>query len=228
VPLFEVTSVRVNDTAAMGVFSPMPGRFAAAGVTLRELIIYAYRVNRRLQDGGPSWIDRTRFDVSATASQRVGLFPEMVQRLLEDRFKLRVRREARDTPVYALVRARADGSLGPQLRLSNAACTADPSTPCRRSGGSVGVKATGIEWSALGIAQQLSVAVDRQVVDKTKLVGRYDVALEWSPVLTAEKSGDEQVSVFTALQEQLGLRLVPDVAPVEFFVIDSASMPEPN
>src|SRR5688572_15423889 len=126
-PVFEVASIKPNKSGdfrrAMG---PEPGgRFGALNVGLRELIGFAYGIpNAEAESrilGGPEWIRTERFDVAATTEgapspDRLAL---MMRALLADRFKLKVRHDTREVPVYALVMARANGSLGPQLRRSD-------------------------------------------------------------------------------------------------------------
>ena len=179
-----------------------------------------------------------------------GLALLMLRTLLEERFKLVVHQETRDLPIYALTLARSDGKLGPKLVRSDVDCdkviaeladairkTGRPplgppgqAPPCS-TGGPPG-KFTGNDITMQMLADVLisSVnrmdAVDRVVVDRTGLSGGFDLTLEWTPdELSAASSG---ASIFTALQEQLGLKLEPTRGPVEVLVIDQVQRPTPD
>src|SRR5439155_22052111 len=123
----------------------------------------------------------------------------MVQALLEDRFKLKPHHETRPLPIYALVVARQDGTLGPQMRKTTIDCMKD-FEKCR-------IESTAGHYTAVGLTINnllivLANTVERVVVDRTGLQGSYDVDIEWSPDQSSEKS-----SIFTAVQAQLGLKL---------------------
>jgi uncharacterized protein (TIGR03435 family) len=118
---FEVASVKPNKTGALGgSFVMPPGRFTASNIPLKVLITNAYQLSFFQVVGGPDWIGTDRFDITAKAPDDAP--PEqtraMVRTLLKDRFKLVVHMETRDTPIYALVKARADDRLGPKLARS--------------------------------------------------------------------------------------------------------------
>ena len=124
-PAFEVASVEANNTQAPGgSFVMPPGRFAASNIPLKVLITNAYQLSFYQVVGGPDWVSTDRFDIAAKTPD--GAPPEqtraMVRTLLKDRFKLAVHMEARDTPIYALVKARADDRLGPSLKPSTTDC----------------------------------------------------------------------------------------------------------
>ena len=179
-----------------------------------------------------------------------GLALLMLRTLLEERFKLVVHQETRDLPIYALTLARSDGKLGPKLVRSDVDCdkviaeladaikkTGRPplgppgqAPPCS-TGGPPG-KFTGNDITMQMLADVLIAsvnrmdAVDRVVVDRTGLSGGFDLTLEWTPdELVAASSG---ASIFTALQEQLGLKLEPTRGPVEVIVIDHVEWPTPD
>ena len=125
-PTFEVASVKPNKTGAPGgSFVMPPGRFTATNIPLKVLITNAYQLSFFQVVGGPGWVSTDRFDIAAKAPD--GAPPEqtraMVRTLLKERFKLVVHMETQDTPIYALVQARADdGSLGPKLTRSTMDC----------------------------------------------------------------------------------------------------------
>ncbi len=148
---FEVASVKPNKTGAPGgSFVMPPGRFTATNIPLKVLITNAYQLSFFQVVGGPDWVGTDRFDISAKAPD--GAPPEqtraMVRTLLKDRFKLVVHMETRDTPIYALVKARPDDSLGPRLKPSTMDCgpmraerAAATAAAARARGGRVAVPA---------------------------------------------------------------------------------------
>jgi uncharacterized protein (TIGR03435 family) len=126
-PGFEVASVKPNTSGARASSThTLPGgRVTATNVTVRQLILGAYGLRGLQLTGGPSWIDSDRFDIDARAPENTPpeqVFP-LVRALLADRFKLVVHTETREQPIYALVLARADKKLGPQLKESTLDCT---------------------------------------------------------------------------------------------------------
>jgi len=242
-PAFEVASVKPNTSGDGRVLmTPQPGgRLNLVNVPLRLMIRYAYRVQDFQVVGGPDWISTARFDVVAKAEGGNPSQEElqlMLRSLLADRFKLVVRPDTREMPTYSLVPARADGKTGAQLRKSDANCgpATAPSAPpapgqlpsCGSMLGFGNLKARGSTMAAL--ASTLSTFAGRIVVDRTGLAGGYDVDLNWTPDSTtnANDVSREVPGLFTAVQEQLGLRLQPQRGPVEVFVIVRATRPAEN
>jgi uncharacterized protein (TIGR03435 family) len=229
-PAFEVVSIKPSQSTADGtIIRPQPdGRFVADNITVLNLIQQAYDVFAFQIVGAPSWLDRERFDIQAippsTASAQQDV---LLQRLLEERFALRLRREKRDGDIYALVIAQADGRLGPNLRPFTGDCTpAGGQSPCRMRNGPNFTDAVGIPFSRL--VGQVIGNVNRIVVDKTGLTGRFDFSYKWANDLPATDAADGRVSFMTALEEQLGLRLERTTAPVDVLVIESVERPAPN
>lgn len=227
-PTFDTASVKANMSADTRLSISTRGRiYTAVNAPLRTLILIAYELGFepfRLV-GGPDWISSERFDVlgtlpEGTTSRQTGA---MLQALLADRFNLAVHTETRDLPAYALVLARSDGRLGPQLRRSSADCAATP-TACRTSVGS-DIRATGQALTAL--AGTLPQFLSRRVFDRTGLSGLFDFELRFSDSDPAV-GGSDLPSIFTALQEQLGLKLEPTRAPAEVIVIDRIARPTEN
>jgi uncharacterized protein (TIGR03435 family) len=230
------------------------GRYMTRYATLKNLISHAYGVRgRSLSDrqvvGAPRWLDVDRFDIEATApgmrDDSRGMIPFAVElrirRLLEDRCALVTHIEQRELPLYALVLARRDRSLGPGLRRRTMPCV--PATALNKTivgqrmtcGGRVqpgmlfGTGGT-IDNIAYGIAEFVP-DVDRVVVDRTGLIGTFDVALTWTPDLPvgAVARGDSTApSLFTALEEQLGLKLESTKGPIDVLVIDQVERPTPD
>ena len=240
-------------------------RFTAQYVTLKSLICTAYgQVEHSLAayqlSGGPDWLDADRFDVVATApgipdSPR-GSFPlpvlAMLRNLLEDRFQLRTHVDAKELPVFALVLARRDGTLGPRMRRTAVDCVAgqaaareprnlfNPTLAERRPcGGRIGpgtLTAGGLTTTNIASALERFVpGLDRVVIDRTSLTGTFDVDLTWRFETPANADGallpppdPNAPSVFTALQEQLGLKLESTKAPVDILIIDRVEHPTEN
>jgi uncharacterized protein (TIGR03435 family) len=244
-PAFEVASIKPNKSGATGA-SIRPsgaGGLTATNQTVRNLIRNAYNIQPYQFVGGPSWIDEDRFDIVAKMADadvpaRMSQEPFMLrlQTLLADRFKLVVRREKREAPVFALVTARKDAKLGPGLRAASGVCEEAarantprpaPVSPTERP---CGIRVTMGKVMAGGLliqdfARNMSGIVNRFILDKTGLTGRYDLDLEWTPDPTADVAGP---SIFTAFEEQLGLKLESTRAPIDALIIDSVERPTPD
>jgi uncharacterized protein (TIGR03435 family) len=215
--------------------SPSDGRFRAENVSVIMLIHWAYEMPETRILGAPGWAGTTYFNIDATADPAVDQRlhnltsdagrkqkEKMVQALLADRFKLVTHTETRDLPIYELVVARGGAKLG------------DPQS----SGATVNHGRDHIEVeganSATLLAEELAKETGRDVVDKTGITGRYDLKLQWTPDEGAEPasngsaSTDSGPSLFTALEEQLGLKLEPAKGPVQVLVIDYVEMPSAN
>lgn len=208
-----------------------PARMQQAGsrvsfqrITLCGLIRFAYDVKDYQVVEMPGWMKReepsTFFDVDARtpgdSAAPVDQVREMVSSLLRDRFHVALHKEQRQLPVYALT----VNSDGPKL-------TGGPHERCRdvmKGAISVG-PGTCFRMTMAQLAVFLSRETDRAVVDRTGLTERYGLSLEWS---RARAPVDGQVSIFTAVQEQLGLKLLPQRLPVEAIIVDSAERPSPN
>lgn len=258
-PEFEVASVKRNVGGRVGgsIEVPPAGAVRFTNVTLRILIRNAYQLDAYTEpytlvpgphvriigspSGGPQ-PDVPRFDVQGKppVNTQPAERRAMLRALLEDRFKLRVHREMRQMPVYALTVAR-EGRLGPNLVPSNFDCQAHLAQ--RRAGGSAQepVDASGNSWclypmdtSRPGVAnlrsagpvrllmQRVQPYVDRPVVDATALSGNVEWVLTfgWGPNAPADVP-----ALFTALQDQLGLKLEARQAPVEVLLVDSVELP---
>lgn len=234
---FEAASVKRNTSGETRMrFETPPGRLTAVNVPLRFAIRQAWRVPESRVIGGPSWIDTERFDITATApgitsgnENRI-----LLRRLMMERFALAIHTETREMPVYALTSAK-DGRLGPNLRPSTTDCTgksaavAGPRVVC-----GILVSQSPVAASLRGGAATLTEFirlfgdfVDRPVVDESGLTGTFDLELEFTTTPAATPGSDLTV-VFTALQEQLGLRLEPKRAQVDVLVVDSVSPPTPD
>jgi uncharacterized protein (TIGR03435 family) len=233
-PTFEVASVKRNVSLdnSGGMRVEPGGRFQAVNAPVFWLVASAYSESlgalRPSQIiNAPGWLQSEHYDIIAKAADPsdMSTFDKtrlLLRSLLEDRFQLRVHREQRQMAIYALVRATANGVLGPKFRQSVADCLTE-SAKCGFVGGPVGqVKADSITMDIL--TQLLGNAADRIVVDRTGLHGGFAIDLEWSPDQTAS----DKPSIFTAVQEQLGLKLESTKGPVDVLVIDHAEKAIPD
>ena len=251
-PAFEVASVKPNRSGDGGTsFQMLPGgRFVAINATARALLQATYQFNYLPFQvvGGPDWIDREHFDIEgrAAASASITEIDAMIRTLLATRFKLTYAKETREQPVYHLTALRPGGRPGPQLRQAATPCDsrpvpldAPPPVPTwdapRRCGarftrGKNGQRIEGIGVPLDELARRLSQPTRRIVTNRTRLEGLYDFELEYTPDADrqADASADTDVPLFTALQDQLGLRLESARGPVDVLVIQSAKRPEEN
>jgi uncharacterized protein (TIGR03435 family) len=254
-PTFEAISVKPNRSGDGRVMLGVQpgGRFTATNVPLKMLLRQAYNVQDFQVVGGPDWLGSDRFDVVAKAPEEGLNFESvrpMLRSLLADRFKLKVHDETRQMPIYALVKARSDGALGPALKPSSMDCAAFVGG--RRGGGPppalpqpgqavdcgfiIGIGKMSVGGMPIEqLARALSPMVGRIVLDKTGLTGNYSYEFTYSPeqivglppLLNGEAVtvDPNTPSIFTALQEQLGLKLDSDRGSVGVLVVDSAEQP---
>jgi uncharacterized protein (TIGR03435 family) len=223
VPLkFEVASIKEADPANwQDRLLMQPGGRLIANISIKGLIAFAYDVPSDEIEGAPKWIDsmysiEARAETAAAVPSGAAGLPQirlMTQSLLADRLMLVVRREAREELVYDLVVDKNGSKLVPNEQ---------PGGLRSGRGQPIG---TGVFVSGpvrIGLAHSLSLEVGRPVIDKTNLNGRYNFTLQWTPDSSDPDSPAvaNGPSIFTALREQLGLRLVSTKGPVEILVID--------
>ena len=225
---FEVASVKPNKSGDRGTsMGPSSGGLTATNATLKFLITFAYDVRDHQISAGPSWFDTERYDIVAKGPidhPTVAQNRQMLQKLLADRFQLRLLRETKELPEYALVVEKN----GPKLHQPEGA-----GNGMRIGRGRITTQAVSMEHFAGNLGKLLG----RTVVDKTGLQGNFAFTLEWTPdasqpmgVLGPSPAvpDDSGPSIFTALQEQLGLKLEPQKGPVEILVIDHVEKPSEN
>ncbi|HEY2382492.1 MAG TPA: TIGR03435 family protein [Terriglobia bacterium] len=264
-PSFEVVSIRGNTSSNGGIPYTMDGgRFVATGTTLRSLIMTAYRLpngepflSSQLV-GLPPWADDSHFDIQAKVEDQEGAISpaEMrlrLQSMLEDRFKLNIRREMREQLVYDLTvtkngRMKLSEDQTPLPPPPNGvAGLVPPNLSSLARGQLVGrMSASGIAWRGQAVPLErlvpmLRLQVNRPVFDKANLTGLFDIDLTFVPdsltngplstgpaALAPPIALNSGPSLFVALEEQLGLKLQPAKAPVELFEIDSVQRPSEN
>jgi uncharacterized protein (TIGR03435 family) len=183
-----------------------------------------------------AWFDSAHYDIVAKPESKPKLdeIPVMLQALLADRFQLALHRETKELPMYALVTARKDGKLGPNMKESTCGPTRNAYAPEPGKGPQCGFMRMGrgsLQTNGLPLDQfvvSISRMLGRKVVDKTGLMGGFDMTVEWTPDQAVQPIGDEPKpsadgpSIFAALQEQLGLKLEAQKAPEEILVVDRA------
>jgi uncharacterized protein (TIGR03435 family) len=251
-PQSAATAAPVFDIAAIHVYLPdqhehshiwilpFESQFKAQNVSLIALIHWAFEMPETRILSAPGWAGTTRFSIDAKADSSVDVQmhnltadaaraqqKRMVQALLADRFKLATHTETRDLPIYELVVAKGGPRLSPPD--ANGAFINHGRDHIEINGYTNGVSA---------LAEELSKEVGRDVVDKTSVTGSYHLQLTWSPddratpaasgANPASPASDTGPSIFTALEEQLGLRLEPSKGPVQVLVIDHAESPSAN
>jgi uncharacterized protein (TIGR03435 family) len=234
---FDIVSVKPSapDEHNSFMMQNLPGgSIRLAGVPLRMMMMQAYDLRAFQISGGPDWIRTDRWDILAKAEGVEGRLTRaqenpMLQALMKDRFQLKVHPETKEMPIYALVVEKNGSKLTPSTAVEQ---------QFRNGNGLLTVN----KGRTAALTVWLSQVLGRTVIDRTDLKGEYDYAIEW----TAEpgQGGPESIglppeaprphvdtngpSIFTALREQLGLRLVSEKGPVEIIVIDSVERPSAN
>ena len=233
------------------------GRVVISGVSVRDMMTLAYRVRDFQITGGPSWLETDRWDIEARAEEGSFSPPTSppdpntpdpmsirLQSLLEDRFQLKIHHETKELPIYELSVLKG----GSKIKLSEdqtfpipGQAGSPPPQPgavprggLRRNPGNITAAAVPLSVLAMALSQQLG----RPIVDKTGLQGLYDLKLQWTPDsqpsgvrdagVPAPPPDQDGPSIFTALQEQLGLKLDSAKGPVDIIVVDSAQKPSEN
>jgi uncharacterized protein (TIGR03435 family) len=251
---FEVATIKENKSADNNSLLSRPpgGRVSATNVPLRFLITFAYALPQRTEViAGPDWMNSIGYDIVAKLEGNPPVVPPgsgidparlAMRTLLADRFKLKFHRDKKQADIYALVLARP-GVVGPSLKPSTQDCAAaveaqrrnngvsPPGAPfCGFSGGPGRIKFGGLPSSQ--IAAALMNYAGRDVVDRTGLTGSWEFELNFAqesgPPGPEAPAPSDAPSLFTAIQEQLGLKLESAKAPVDVLVIDHVEKPTPD
>src|ERR1035438_8842743 len=243
-PQFDAVSIKPNKTDERQDYGLRGDRIFGKNIPVKGWIQIAYGV-KDFQIRGPAWISTEKFDVEAKAgnpSASATQMMSMLQSLLADRFKLTLRREMADSTVYALVVGRRGLMMKPSKDQTLWAGDYPNGSPDGRplTGGGPTELAPGRFKGEAGpmtiLVNFLSAPLGRSVINKTGLTGRYDIDLRYAPGSGQTSTGDDPVaqaaastpSLFTAMQEQLGLKLESAKAPVEVLVIDHIERPSRN
>jgi uncharacterized protein (TIGR03435 family) len=260
---FEVTSVHLNTSGERRASIRMQpnGDFMAVNQPLRVLLTFAYETPLYLVEGMPEWFTSERYDVTAKAPAGLNMEPfgevrgRLLRSLLEDRFTLKARFVTKEMLTLMLGFSRDDHRLGPRLKMSTVDCDGALAAARERAVGSTpaqvaasepvcnlgGLSASPICGRAVTmerLVQGLAGVFQEPVVNETKLDGRFDFDLSFTPDnargpgvafgANCPQQSDDRPALMTALQEQLGLRLRQGRAPIEVLVVDSAQRPTEN
>jgi len=242
---FDIVSIKPSHTAdPNATMRLLPDGMAATNVLLAMLLQNAYGIKPDLISGLPGWAQNAHFDLEAKVSpedaeafsklgrqERFSVSQKMMQAVLADRFKLQAHIEIKQLPVFDLVIAKN----GPKLRETMPTDTDGVKDPDGKRAidmfhfDGTSFTAQGLQIPAL--ANNLGYRVHRTVVDKTGLKGRYDFTLKFTPETnpaTDNSTTDEAPSLFSALEEQLGLKLVSSKGPTDALVVDHVQQPTEN
>lgn len=246
---FEVVSIKRNTSTAPSRARLEPGRFNAVSVPTFQLVRQAYGLLDVQIGPVPDWVRSERYDIVAKVPDGVELgrlLRPLLQSLLKERFQFSGHLEQREMPVYEMTFARADRRLGPGLRRSQADCTAEPpvlppietrdadAPPCAQFG-TIG-RRTMRGFPLSTFARMLVAEAGRIVFDKTGLTGTWNVELEYTPDRMPPLPGgdlprgialpsSDAPNLFTALQEQLGLKLVSARGAADLLIVDRIERP---
>lgn len=245
---FDVASVRPSKPGETQVTVNWTGGVTMINVPLRAIVQFAYGINTPSRIAGhPDWTNVERFDIQAKAPEgAIGVeqMRPMLQTLLAERFQFAAHYETVERPVFALVVARTDGRTRPGLVRSSIDCAAlaaarrenrEPDVPAPANGArpcawsasygpdGVTVRFGGLPLSRL--AESVGTPDGRVILDRTGLTGGYEFTLTFTQ---QPAPGDGNASLFTALEEQLGLKLVPDRAPLRVLAVDRIERPAEN
>jgi len=235
-PVYDVVVIKLDNSLLHGTSVDMDeDTFRAKNVSLKHLLVNAYGIREGLMFGLPGWADSSRFDVTAkVADTDLRAFRSlsreqrqaMLAALLVDRFHLKIHTEIKTLPVYELVVAKG----GPKL---TATVVPPPDTKNLDPLGLGNLDVQGTNITAAGVtlsdlAGNLSFPLDRTVLNKTGLTGRYDFQLRWTADGASAGATDAPPDLFTAIQEQLGLKLQAAKGPVTTLVVDHVEQPTAN
>jgi uncharacterized protein (TIGR03435 family) len=243
-PVYDVVSIHPHSALDNNTsFNIRPGNFAATNATLKGLISYAYGIREDLISGLPGWADSARFDVTAKVSDfnpsafknfTREQYEAMLRPMLTDRFHVKAHTEIKTLAVFNLVLIKD----GPKFK-ENPPPPNDPDHPTppgQSNRGNITINNNGLIATAIPLsmlAETLADQLNHTVIDKTGLLGDYDLKLKWTPDEESHDAADNGAAdrppdLFTALQEQLGLKLDAAKGPVETLVVDHVEQPSPN
>jgi len=218
---FDAASVRASK--AQGTRSSLKsdaGRITYTNVSLRDCLMAAYDV-KDYQISGPAWLATERYDITATAASAASddVMKLMLQKLLNERFQMTLHREKKELPVYALVVGKNGTKLMHESDNPGRSRT-------QMSGGSVAFTSITVPELVDYMSHMRTAEMDRPVVDNTGLKGKYDFTVTLfatqEEMMAALNKGDFGTSIFTLIQEQLGLKLEPEKLPLDMVVVDKA------
>ena len=225
-PSFAVAAIKLHDPASHHQgFNTHGERFTIQNQTVSGLLQFAYSIHHLQIVDAPDWLFHTAFDIDGKTDipgePNLRQQQEMIQKLLADRFQLHFHREKRALSVYAIQVAKGGPKLTP---------AANPAAQPDQEAEGHGTEITQIYTSASipDLILGMQFFLDRPLVDQTGLTGRYDMRLRYTYDLSATTDPNAPPGIFTAIQEQLGLKLDPVKAPTDVFVIDHVEQPSEN
>lgn len=229
---YDVVSIKQNISGdgQGGINIDDHGLFTVTNMPLFWIIELAYDVKEDQIVGLSGSVNEARFDIAAKILPSGSGPPKlhtdtdmqaMVILLLQDRFHLKAHLEPRSKPVYDLVVAKS----GPKIKFSQDQITGNG---WKIGGEDTKVVLTAKDARMSDLADALSDQAGRKVIDKTGLAGHSDITLKWSDDIAAQQDGADVISIFTAVEEQLGLKLQPSTGPVDCLIIDHIEMPTPD
>jgi len=226
-PTLTVAAIHLHDpNSRRRGFNFEGSRYVVRGESVESLIMFAYAVHRKQILGGPEWLRADRYDIEGKpdvpGEPNLKQQQEMLQKLLAERFSMHVTRENRDMPVYAIQIAKG----GPKLTRA-AKPDSEPDVQGNGHGTETTLTFTSVSLDDLPLALQF-VIPDRPVINQTSVTGRYDFSLRYTPDEARATDPNAPPGIFTAIQEQLGLKLQPVKAPVDVLVIDAIERPSEN
>jgi len=226
-PSFEVATIKPADPNELkGNFIIGGHRIVIENQSVNSLMVFAYAIHQQQIVDGPAWLDTRKYDLVGQADvegvANLQQIQEMLQKLLESRFNLKFHREKRELAIYAITVAKG----GPRLAKSQDTANGLPTQSGSGSSGQQVRKFTNNSMSDFALGMQ--GFLDRPVIDKTGLAGRYNFILRWTPDELNTNDPNAAPSIFTAVQEQLGLKLEPARGPADVLVIDHVEAPSEN
>jgi uncharacterized protein (TIGR03435 family) len=225
-PVFEVAAIKPSDpNESTNGFRAEGRHIFIMNQTLMKMVTFAYGVQQSQVIGGPEWASTVRYDIDGVPDVEGGpnikQLREMIQKLLSDRFGLTFHRETRELPVYAISVAKGGAKL---------TSAADPNGVSGESGLQHGTELTMrfTNSSIADLALNMQLVMDRPIVDRTGLAGTYDFKLRYTIDETRATDPNAPPGLFTAIQEQLGLKLEAVKAPTQVLVVDKVEQPSAN
>jgi len=225
-PSFAVAVIKPHDpNSSRQGFHNSGDRVSIRNESVANMLSLAYSIHRSQIAGAPDWLLHDPFDIDGTTDTpgepSLRQQQEMIQKLLADRFHLKIHREQRELSVFALRVLKGGAKLAP---------AADPNAQPDQQGNGQGAEQT-VKYTSCAMADFVmgeQFFVDRPIVDQTGLRGRYDFSIHYTWDDAHSTDPNAAPGLFTAVQEQLGLKFEPTKAPVDVFVIDHIDRPSPN
>jgi uncharacterized protein (TIGR03435 family) len=225
-PSFEVVTIKLSDPDSHRQGIGYHGhQVDATGQTLKSLMMFAYGVHGHQIVDEPSWADTDKYDIEGVADApgepNLKQMQEMYRKLFAERFGLKVRRERREMSYYAITVAKG----GPKIAKAK---DGDDASPDQTGEGRQYMEMVFTANLMSDFALGMNYFADRPIIDETGLAGRYDFTLKWLPDTATEPEGMQIPGVFTAMQDQLGLKLEPKKGPVDVLAVEKVERPSAN